>query len=251
MQDYGAFCYLDVQKTGSTFICSLLRASSHTPALMSNKHMPLRAGRKSNKRRSDAGHFRDGTFYFNSVRNPLAYYASLYNYGCDNRGAIYSKLKISGKSELYDGTKEGFYAWCDLITNSENAHLLGSEFARLCFSGIGFLTYRFLKLSVASPRQHLDKLHSVEEAIILYGSHNICQYTIKNDTLDDDLRFLIDNHLSEYLDRDKALRFLNRKRINSSKSKAANSNMLMGYSNLELILEKERLIFTKFYPDVI
>ena len=38
MYDFGAFCYLDVQKTGSTFIERTLKEVSILPIALSSKH---------------------------------------------------------------------------------------------------------------------------------------------------------------------------------------------------------------------
>ena len=89
MDDFGRIIYLDVEKTGSTFISKFLQENMACQRVRKVKH-----GRIGNN-------FKKGSFYFISVRNPLSQYLSLYRYGCGGKGAIYESLAKSEHTQLY------------------------------------------------------------------------------------------------------------------------------------------------------
>ena len=144
MDDFGTFCYLDVQKTGSTYVGQFLRECSRIPVLMSDKHATISGNGVGNLFgliRKPGCYSRD-TFYFNSVRNPFKYYASLYNYGCDGRGGLYSRFQKVKRDDLYDGTREGFYGWLDhLLALDPAAPRLPGGYEEVGTNGIGLLSY--------------------------------------------------------------------------------------------------------------
>lgn len=259
MDDFGEFCYLDVQKTGSTFISKLLKESSLLPILYSDKHSAvsdlnikrsLSLIRKGNFRGffKRVGVYRDSAFYFNSVRNPFDYYASLYNYGCDGRGGLFYQLSQNGMASLYDKTENGFLTWVEFILSSENCKLLGEQYYRRGASGIGFLTYRFLRLSINNPSNKLSKITAVHDAFTLYEEFNICKFTIRNEEMRGDILFLVDNHLKSFINRDEVIAALNANRVNTSKSSVAQASMLRNSPVGELVRKKEAFIFETFYP---
>ena len=258
MDDFGEFCYLDVQKTGSTFITKLLIECSHSPLLHSGKHSPiidwsvaraLKLIRNGNMRGliKRASFYREGTFYFNSVRNPYAYYASLYNYGCDGRGAFYNTLKREGLDYLYDGTEDGFFRWIEFIMDASNARHLDKNYERSCATAVGFLTYRFLRLSVSNPYATLSTIDTPGDAFKVYAAKNICTFTIKNEQMKSDVLSLIKIHLSAYVDRDKAAKILDSPKVNVSKSGVANALMLENSEVGPIVRERDALIFDTFY----
>jgi len=69
MHEFPNFVYLDVEKTGSTFIMTLLDEFISAPVVRREHHMPMEADCDRSKR------------YFISVRDPLDAYISLYSYG--------------------------------------------------------------------------------------------------------------------------------------------------------------------------
>lgn len=251
MDDFGDFCYLDVQKTGSTLISRTLANSSKSPLVSSKKHASIRKSGIMNaysliKR---GGFYRDGAFYFNSIRNPFKYYASLYNYGVDKRGGLYRLLKKGGLADFYNGTEGGFLKWTAFIMNEKNSRYLGHDYASCGSKSIGLLTYRFLRLSVVAPDSTLSNIRSTDDAYTLHESHNICKFTIRNESLTKDVLYLIDHHLKSHIDRRKALDILEGKRINASKSKIKPDALLGDGAIEKLIRDRDSLIFDHFYPD--
>lgn len=258
MDDFKDYCYLDVQKTGSTFITHLLKECSISPLLHSGKHLTvsgfhlgralsfIRKGNASTLLKR-GGSYRSGVYYFNSIRHPYTYYASLYNYGCDGRGGLYNTLKRNGKSEFYDGTKEGFLDWAEFIMDYRNSEFLGTEYKQCGAVAIGFLTYRFLRLSMSSPIPKLSKVGTPEDALKIYESHNICEFTVRNEQMKSDMLYLIDGPLSNFIDKKKAVQILDGPKVNASKTSLANPSMLENSAAGELVRKKDSLIFDKFY----
>lgn len=258
MDDFGKFCYLDVQKTGSTFITALLNKASLLPLLRSDRHAPIqtydwRCLTKSIKQRNlpsalqRGGFYRKNVIYFNSIRHPFKYYASLYNYGCDKRGGVYLRLRKSGLDDLYDGTEKGFLDWVNFILQPENRNFINQEYNDNCREFVGFLTYRFLRLSFVDPKQELPKINTTNDLNRFYDKKNICVHTIRNENLRDDLISLIDLHLAPFVDKNLAVDFLDGGRINASDAKVADAKMLINTDAGALIKEREAFIFDRFY----
>jgi hypothetical protein len=130
VQDFGPFCYLEMQKSGSTFVnhflqqCSLLEVRKH------RKHAPIN------------DEYSDNTFYFITVRHPLALYSSLFRFGRDSRGDLFNRLKSKGLAECYSS----FGEFVEFVRNPRNASHLGSDYNERIAEQIGFMSFRFLKL---------------------------------------------------------------------------------------------------------
>ena len=260
MDDFGKFCYLDVQKTGSTFIAQMLRDSSSLPLLRSQKHAEvsnvsvkgiwsLLRARSFQSALLRGGFYRGDVIYFNSVRHPFNYYASLYNYGCDEKGGLYARLKRNSMNDFYDRTEAGFLGWLEFIMQPKNCVYLGHGYHPSCANAVGFLTYRFLRLSVSDPHRKLSQIKKTDEAYSLYERGNICAFTVRLENIKDDVIFLIDEYLSAYVSKGKAIEFLERNRINSSKTHAASAEMLEASDLGGLVRKRDALIFDNFYRE--
>lgn len=259
IDDFGKFCYLDVQKTGSKFITNLLKECSLLPLLRSDNHTCITSYKWNDFATSvkqgqfssvlqRAGYFRKNVIYFNSIRHPFNYYASLYNYGCDGRGGVYRRLHNAGFTGLYDGTKKGFLEWANFISNPENRIHIDVDHAKYSSEFIGFLTYRFLNLSFVDPSAELPQIQSIEDLNKVYDQKNISVYTVRNENLKKDLLELIDLHLVPFVERNRAVSCLDGKRINASVTKLANAKMLMDTDVGAQVKKQESFIFDRFYP---
>lgn len=259
MLDFGKFCYLHVEKTGGTYVSQILQDASLLPLWRSKLHdtvaETLSVGHvldqlKNTKRpdRVKGGLFRKNCFYFNSVREPFNYYASLYNYGCDGRGGAAYALRQHGKGHLYDGTERGFLNWVDFVLDGNSAQIWHDEYSQTCAHGVGFLTYRFLRLSVSNPRIKLSSIKSSADALSLYQKHNICNYTLKTETLNQDLCYLFTGPLKTYVNSTISAHLLDAKdRLNASVSRAVNAEILRNSSIASKVLERDSFIFKTFY----
>lgn len=258
MYDFGKFVYLDVQKTGSTFVGNLLKACSRLPMIHYSKHTPARdltfdtsldllKRRKLRRLWKRAGFFRDDAIYFNSVRHPFHSYASLYNYGCDGNGSVFLKLRQQGAEAFYDGTPEGFLRWTEFMLDPGNAKLLKGEYSR-CADAVGFMTYRFLNLSFRNPARQLDDITDSAAAREVYRARNICCATLRLENIRDDFEALSETHLADFVDRDKVADFFAAGRINASQSKAGKASALGQTAVGDLVRDREFLLFELFYP---
>jgi hypothetical protein len=259
MLDFGRFCYLHVEKTGGTYVSQLLnevsllslwRSKLHDTVVdhVSLNHILYQI--KSTKRlnRFKGGVFRSNCFYFNTVREPFSYYASLYNYGCDGRGGAAYALRQHGKGHLYDGTERSFLNWVDFILDGDCAKIWHDEYSRTCAHAVGFLTYRFLRLSFSNPITKLLSIKSPSDALSTYNKHNICSYTLKTESLNKDLYYLLNGPLKQYVDTNVSERLLVKKnKINASSSHAANSDILRNSSIASKVIERDSFIFKTFY----
>ena len=103
MDDFGRIIYLDVEKTGSTFISKFLQENMACQRVRKVKH-----GRIGND-------FKKDSFYFISVRNPLSQYLSLYRYGCGGKGGSTNHWRKASTRNFINPTKSRFSSGCDLF----------------------------------------------------------------------------------------------------------------------------------------
>lgn len=183
MQEFESFVYLDVQKTGSSFIIFLLRTFCREQQIRAAKHRSVGAPYDSNK------------FHFISVRTPLDQYLSLYSYGCSGKGALYRRLGRRGKEHLYDSTWKGFKRWLRFILDEEHAELLVGD-GKGDYKGrvqqlIGFQTYRYLELALAEPSNALGACETRDDVRDVYKRLNIAQFHVRHESFRGDLKELL------------------------------------------------------------
>ncbi|MGZ8363463.1 MAG: hypothetical protein ACXW3D_06230 [Caulobacteraceae bacterium] len=133
---------MDLQKTGSTWVVSVLSGMLDEPYVHKSTHGPLREGSDRDKR------------YFVSVREPLSLYLSLFTFGCQKRGTAYRRLTNKGKGDLYDPTPTGFERWLEFILDPENASYINGVYNKHAPKElIGIGTFRLMLLGI--PRDVL------------------------------------------------------------------------------------------------
>jgi hypothetical protein len=199
MHEFETFVYLDVRKTGTTFIHSFLRRFCRERKIFKNTHEGMPADCDRSK------------FYFISVRNPLDQYRSLYSYGCGQKGLLASKLLKHGLGDLYNGTQAGFRSWLDFVLDPENARMLGEDYGkqRHVSDLIGLQSYRVLSLALPGAAGMLEKCESREAIATAYVQHNLSSYTIRTESLRADLKQLFSTRLQSSLhDVPAAIRFI-------------------------------------------
>lgn len=231
MQDFGDLVYLDVQKTGSTFVEEFLRRCCTLPCLKSVKH-----GRVTGEYRRDA-------YYFITVRHPLAQYMSLFRYGADGFGGVFGRLRNAGLAGIYE---KGFEPWLEFVLDPANAEVLGEGYQRVAHTGIGFMTFRFVVLSMAYPMQEFPSAQSVDDVRALYAKRNLARRVIRNEYLNAGLRALAVEDVPQWFKPDEAKAFLAGERINQSRSATPPP------PSPDLVREMERreaFILDRFYTD--
>lgn len=101
MLDLGRVVYADTQKTGSTFLSELLVRHSGLPVVFRRKHSPLTAEIWD----------RPEVSVIVTVREPAAYYESLFRFGLDGMGNIFHGLTRRGLGHVYEPDEEHFAAF--------------------------------------------------------------------------------------------------------------------------------------------
>lgn len=232
MEDYGKLVYLDVQKTGSTFICAFLRECAKLGLHHSEQHARVAEARP-------------GTTYAISVRHPLEQYVSLFRYGLDEKGAVFSRIKSIGREDLYHA--DGFDDWMRFILDAANAKVLGEGYADVAGLGMGFQTWRFLALSVVNPRDRF--LHAgVESLKDIYRQHNIASVYLRNESLNADLRERLVSVHPDWFHLEKADAILSKgDRVNASTTQIARAKLPPDIN--EVFFRKEAFLLDQFYPN--
>jgi hypothetical protein len=199
MQEYETFVYLDVQKTGSSFISSVFRRFCSEPCIRKKGHAPL-AGRWDYDSRK---------FHVISIREPLDAYISLYSFGCGNEGLLFGLLSKS-HAHLYNHTWSGFQQWLDLLLDPENAPLISPNGeAYPAANLVGFQSARVLQMAMRRSEKKLRGCQTADDVRNNYQKLNIVNYTIRNETLREDLAKLLDTHLRHAMkDAGAAIRFV-------------------------------------------
>lgn len=241
MHDFGKLVYLDVPKTGSTFISEFLNATCRLPLVKRLKHHGI------------GYDFRPDSFYFISVRNPFHQYMSLYRYGLDGKGMVRRQLVKNGHAHLYRTDDEGtFNDWMRFILAYENAPFLGEGYGQFGDKlDIGFLSYRFLKLSLVYPLENLQTLNSYDELVLYYEKANIAKVALWQERLNQALLQLATDLKPEYFHQEKVHRFLEESgRLNVSLTQ---KDVRYQFENdvWELVNSREKFLLTTIYKEVL
>ncbi len=236
MHDFGQFCYLDVPKTGSTFISRFLQKHSALEQVDFEKH-----GRLHRRRQIEPG-----KFFFISAREPLDQYKSLYFYGVNQKGALFSLLTSeAGLLDCYDGTAEGFSTWLRFVMDPKNFPVFTThpaEDGRL----FGPMTDRFLKLSFFRPARLLRSATSFDDLVDIYQKNKVHTEVVRNEFLNEDMARLVDGPLRAFIkDPDAAIAELRStdEKTNPSTRADKKTEFVLDQDLLEQLRERERFLF--------
>ncbi|WP_207102498.1 hypothetical protein [Paracoccus shandongensis] len=235
MLDFGGLVYLDVQKTGSTFVTAFLRAACRLPERRFSQHRPVRYD------------YDPSAVHVISVRDPLAQYLSLYRYGLDGRGGLHHRLVQLGCGEIYRPTQDGFEEFVQILLDPEYSGALHDDFVAPAKTlGIGFMTFRHLLLALRWP---LATLADTPPDALLgrYRKRRIWTDVLWQETLSDDLRKLVARY-PDLFDPEKAEDFLVRNdKINIAET-AGGLQATLGPDTMMKLCRREHLLYRKFYP---
>lgn len=259
------FVYLELHKTGCTHIRAIL--SDLLDGELLGKH-----------NQAVPELFRPDRIFIGSVRNPWAWYTSLWAYGCDNRGALFEHVTRAPTSVRELGWKSNPYlafirllanrsrnpkAWMDTYADVEDAsafrqwlHMMhdkkclpdiGEGYSACPVSRVaGLMTFRYLTLYCAKSNEP-GALHelSTHGQIMEYERQKcFINHFIKNETLEADLF----SGLAKYdVDIPEAVKsqLLSRSKTNTS-SKKYGPEYYYDIKASNLVAERERLIVDKF-----
>ncbi len=237
MHDFGKFCYLDVEKTGSCFISEFLNRHVSIPQVHFGKHERLKKPKLFGK---------PNKFFFISARDPIEQMLSLYYYSATKQGAMH--FQLSGWhfdcDKLYDGTVESFCHWVELVYNpklavvfGENYHIPKSHAKDL----YGLMTHRFLMLSFYQPILKVRGIQTKDQLRQLYAEKKVHKAIIRTESLKEDLAQLIEQRLYPYFySPDEAITALrNAQMLNATPRRGAVNSSNIPNHIAELIREKE------------
>lgn len=229
MYDYGKLVYLDLNKTGSKFILSFFHECLKFELLNEREHEPVRDD------------YSPDAFHLISIRHPYSQYSSLFRYGLDKKGLVYQRLCQSGHESLYSA--KNFNLWLSFVLDFRNAKILGEGYENLPKNiEIGFLSYRFLKLSLIYPFKLIDLFKEFSDPLAVLQKMSIVDHIIKNENLNDDLiKFAVKVKPDFFYQEKIKTFFLDANKVNTSSTKAENVPGISDH-NKKIIEEKEYLL---------
>ena len=207
MHEFETFVYLEMEKTGSTFIASFLRNNTAERLLHADKHAGMGADCDRSK------------FYFTSVRDPLDAYISLYSFGCRWRGKFRTVLSQLGQSALYDGTLAGFSLWLAYVLDPANAASFGDGYeAHGGIAGlVGLQSHRFLRLVIPDAERVLLGCRNKDDIRRAYGEERLTGAVVRHEHLTADFTALLRGKLAHAFDEGTAEALQSERRRNPSR----------------------------------
>jgi hypothetical protein len=188
VQVFGPVLYMDVPKTGSTFITEFLASQVRYAHERTRKHSRLQRIRQP------------GELVLLSSREPVGTWLSLYNYGCTGVGRVRRRLDRRGiGQQFYRGDPEDFDAWIAHLTSPDAVEDLGEDYASLARLGIGFATFRELVMSFDRPLRRFATWTSMDDARRDYAAANIVDVRLRHRSLEADLIAACHGPLSRHL----------------------------------------------------
>ncbi len=180
MLETSKWIYLDLQKTGSTFLRKkLLKIYPTSEFLITKKHLPQT--KKSNK------------IKFITIRDPFNYYFSLWSYGLERKGGVYyhlSKRNPELCENIYkDKTTKNFELFLDYALNSP---FIQSN--KWLPKDLDIYSQRILNMIVPEEQTNLFSTKSSKDQIKTLVKENfIPEIIIKTESLNADFHKLADS----------------------------------------------------------
>lgn len=256
MYDYGKLVYLDNQKTGSTYVSHFLSNCCILEHVKSRKHYAVKRD------------YRPGSVYFSTVRHPVDLYISLYQYGCEQRGGTYKKIRKLGRLDLY----ESLPAWLDFVLDPQNAEVFSTGYAHVAGLGVGLMSFRSMHITL---RHRVSNRHSrlrtsvvrsfkkamgravrpqavvmqsaktYEDLIKMWTENTIAAHVFHQEQLNDSLLIFATQTVPDFFDQAAVRAFLDTsERINTSRPR---ESVEIPEDIYQLILTKERFLLDRFY----
>lgn len=222
MLEFETVCYLENQKTGSTFVEAFLRQHLDEPLLRYAKHKPARI-RKA------------GKFYFTNVRDPLDLYMSLFNYGLDGYGRVLERAKIVGRHDFYAEGIAGFDRWLAFVLSPAFAPVLPKYQPRA--GEFGLATWRLKRLTHFNFRREAPAIDAV----------------LRYEALRADLKAVAEAHLSHALrDPAAALAWIEDYRpVNASTRRDRGAPPALSPATLATLIDRDRYVYETHYPEAL
>jgi hypothetical protein len=204
MHDFGKIVYLEMQKSGSTFVNKFLKECCLLKGIKHQKHGAIRDDYDREK------------FYFITIRHPYDLYSSLYRYGLDGRGGIYKQLEKLGKTACY----KSFNSFIEFVVDPKNARYFGGGgYSEQIANQVGIMSFRFMKLSLQFPLKQMATTLARGESLLDLEDKFITNLEIRNENLNGELVRLSTELFPDLFDQEKVVRFFDgNERVNASKT---------------------------------
>lgn len=236
MIEFETLCYLQNQKTGCTYIETLMRRFCDEDMVRFEKHRPL-IRRKP------------GKFYFISVREPLDAYGSLFRYGLDRKGELYLRLRAAGHVALYQQGQAGFADWLAFVLDEAHAKLVCPAAGAALAGQIGLQSWRFLRLATLGLDEAAAQLVSPQVLRQHVHVHKAVDRVLRYERMNEDLRELLAGPLAHaFSDTPAVKRWLDESpRINASATQASNALREIPQTLRDRLVQREWYLYETHY----
>lgn len=260
------FVYMDLQKTGCTYIRHLLK--DLLGCEFAGKHNIARPELFNGKRT-----------FLSSIRNPWTWYLSLWAFGCDNKGNIYhkatkpfQKYKLRGRGwrtnpfrtmqsyiALYSKNTEkwkrtyqnvedplAFQDWLYMMNDEEYWHDFEGYGTSSISDFAGLFTYRYIRLCCCTSKKLplLNSIRALDELTVFEKEMVFIDHFIRNESLEHDL-FKTLGTVGIEISREKKYEIMSRPKINTSSWKHE-PEYYYNSKTERLVYDREQLIIDKF-----
>ncbi|MGV3550374.1 hypothetical protein [Rhizobium sp.] len=198
MIEYEKFIYLDMYKTGSTYVDSLLRKLIKGKPLRRTRHAPITKGRPFFWKR--------GKYAFATVRNPWDWYVSMWAYSIKQPNVLFFRdvrtvLGPEGSKKLFDAEnpKESFAVWLRALADPAflNSVMIGHPYSKTSLNKfLGFYSYRFMRVTTPHPALAMGwwNIRNMDHAIRHQKRWALYDQVFKSETLTEEFsQFVLEN----------------------------------------------------------
>lgn len=253
MIEYEKFIYLDVYKTGSTYVVSLLNKLMPEKPLRSHRHAPLTKGRPF--------FWKQGKFAFATVRNPWDWYVSMWAYSIKQPNVLFFRdvraaLGEEEAKKLFDpeNPKQSFAIWLKSISDPVflNKVMAGHPYARTSVNRfLGFYSYRFIRVTTPHPALclHRGYMWNMGRAIAHQKRWALYDNVLKSETLTEDFSSFVLKNRKRFGFKTNAADILKR---NAPTPKNTSDRTLTSYRDYytdelrDLVAKRDRLMIELF-----
>lgn len=256
--------YIQMQKTGSSHIAFLLSR------LFDGEQI-------GNHNAASAEQINSDLYFISSIRNPWAWYLSLWTFGVQGGGGLkeilttrmyrraFSSLLENPRQGLgafrheafksigewravYDDNSnvESFRQWLKMVHDPRNAHRLGEGYGNSAITTFcGFMTYRYLYLCCNDPRKLCDAgmMSSYSDVARFESEASYIDFTIRQEALEEDLIAAVEG--VRPLSPGEKETILGTRKVNTSK-RSRDIGDYYDDESIELVARREKLLIDKF-----
>lgn len=253
MIEYEKFIYLDMYKTGSTYVVSLLNKLMPQKPVRSFRHAPLTKGRPL--------FWKQGKYAFATVRNPWDWYVSMWAYSIEQPNVLFFRdvraaLGEEKAKRLFDRSnpKESFGLWLKAINDPDflRKTMTDHPYSRSSVNGfLGFYSYRFIRVTTPHPAIFLHRwyMRNMDRAIAHQKRWAIYDRVFKSESLTEDFSAFVLQNRERCGFKENAAGILKR---NAPTPKNTSSRSLNSYRDYytdelrDLVARRDRLLIELF-----